>query len=82
MREYVIEFYLIYFPVSIGGFHPKDINRINTMDIWLQRFLEHNELDMKKSLKQLWDTCEWRQTYGTNGTCDLKKSKNVFLIPK
>lgn len=52
------------------------------MDIWLQRFLEHNELDMKKSLKQLWDTCEWRQTYGTNGTCDLKKSKNVFLIPK
>ncbi|KAG4071043.1 hypothetical protein HA402_001480 [Bradysia odoriphaga] len=49
-----------------GGFHPNDIDRVEKVDIWLQRFLEQNDLDMKASLKQLWETCEWRQTFGTN----------------
>lgn len=51
----------------IGGFHPSDIERIKTLNVWLQRFLEQNDLDMKASLDMLWDTCVWRKNYGTNG---------------
>ncbi|XP_031618036.1 motile sperm domain-containing protein 2-like [Contarinia nasturtii] len=49
-----------------GGFHPKDIDRIKSTNIWLQKFLEQHDLDMKEALKMLWDTCEWRKNYGAN----------------
>lgn len=48
------------------------MDRVNRGDVWLQRFLEQNDLDMKKSLKQLWETCEWRVTFGTNGNAQFK----------
>lgn len=51
----------------IGGFHPKDIERVKTSNIWLQRFLEQQDLDMKAALNMLWETCEWRKNFGTNG---------------
>lgn len=51
----------------IDGFHPKDIERVKTSNIWLQRFLEQQDRDMKASLKMLWETCEWRKNFGTNG---------------
>lgn len=50
-----------------GGFHPDDIERIKTTNIWLQRFLEQQDLDMNASLDMLWETCEWRKNFGTNG---------------
>lgn len=50
-----------------GGFHPKDIERIKSKDIWLQRFLEQEDLDPDASLKMLWNTCTWRKEFGTNG---------------
>lgn len=55
-----------------GGFHPKDIERVKTSNIWLQRFLEQQDLDMKASLNMIWETCEWRKNFGTNG----KKAKS------
>lgn len=49
-----------------GGFHERDMNKIMANDIWLTKFLENNDLDMKKSLEQLWDTCIWRKTANIN----------------
>ncbi|XP_059477640.1 motile sperm domain-containing protein 2-like [Neocloeon triangulifer] len=49
-----------------GGFHQADLNRITNNDDWLRRFLKHQDLDVKDSLKMLWETCEWRKNYGTN----------------
>lgn len=36
-------------------------------DMWLKKFLENNDAVMKDSLKQLWETMEWRKTSGING---------------
>lgn len=49
------------------GFHPSDIERIKTRNIWLQRFLEQHDSDEKAALEMLWDTCKWRKEYGANG---------------
>jgi hypothetical protein len=27
----------------------------------------HSELDMQLALQLLWDSCEWRKKFGTNG---------------
>uniref|UniRef100_A0A182T1K5 CRAL/TRIO N-terminal domain-containing protein n=1 Tax=Anopheles maculatus TaxID=74869 RepID=A0A182T1K5_9DIPT len=35
-------------------------------DGWLIKFLENNDLNMKDSLKQLWETMEWRKASGIN----------------
>lgn len=51
-----------------GGFHPKDIERVKSTDIWLQRFLEQEDLNPDASLEMLWKTCTWRKEFGTNGT--------------
>lgn len=56
----------------LGGFHPKDIERIKSTDIWLQRFLEQQDLDLKAALDMLWETCEWRKNFGANGTVTVK----------
>ncbi|XP_055622964.1 motile sperm domain-containing protein 2-like [Toxorhynchites rutilus septentrionalis] len=49
-----------------GGFHKNDLNKIFMNDVWLVKFLENNDLDLKESLKQLWDTCVWRKTTKVN----------------
>ncbi|XP_053690288.1 motile sperm domain-containing protein 2-like [Sabethes cyaneus] len=56
--------------IPAGGFHENEINKIFDNDIWLTKFLENNELDMKESLKQLWDTCVWRKTEKINEICE------------
>uniref|UniRef100_A0A1B0D6P0 Uncharacterized protein n=1 Tax=Phlebotomus papatasi TaxID=29031 RepID=A0A1B0D6P0_PHLPP len=68
------------------GFHPADIDRINNREKWLRLFIEYNDLDLKKALTQLWDTCAWRKSFGTN---DLDASKmhqeylhEGFMFPK
>lgn len=68
------------------GFHPSDIERIKTTNIWLQRFLEQHDLDGKAALDMLWDTCKWRKEYGTNGirlfsfpTCAFDDNSTVAL---
>lgn len=48
------------------GLDARDINRIETSNLYLQKFLETYDLDMKQALKTLWDTCLWRKAYGTN----------------
>ena len=50
-----------------ASFHPADIARVKNQDDWLRRFLEHNEFRLDDSLKMLWETCEWRKKFGTNG---------------
>lgn len=45
-----------------GGFHEHDMNKVMANDVWLTKFLENNDLDMNKSVEQLWDTCMWRKT--------------------
>uniref|UniRef100_A0A1B0CKR3 Putative phosphatidylinositol transfer protein pdr16 n=1 Tax=Lutzomyia longipalpis TaxID=7200 RepID=A0A1B0CKR3_LUTLO len=69
-----------------GGFHPADIERIQNREKWLRLFIEYNDLDLKKALTQLWDTCEWRKNFGTN---DLEASQlrqeylhEGFMFPK
>ncbi|XP_043071478.1 motile sperm domain-containing protein 2 isoform X2 [Drosophila grimshawi] len=47
-------------------FHPIDIDRIRNDHLWLQRFLEQYDLDVETSLTKLWETCQWRLSYGTN----------------
>lgn len=58
-----------------GGFHENDIKKIFNNDVWLTKFLENNELNMKESLKQLWDTCVWRKTEQINEICE----KNICM---
>lgn len=53
-----------------GGFHEHDLRKITTNDVWLTKFLENNDLDMKKSLDQLWETCTWRKTANINELCE------------
>lgn len=50
-----------------GGFHPKDLERIKTSNIWLQRFLEQQDLQLRAAVDMLWDSCKWRKEFGTNG---------------
>ncbi|XP_055604265.1 uncharacterized protein LOC129752518 [Uranotaenia lowii] len=52
--------------IPLGGFHEHDLNKIFVDDKWLTKFLENNDLDMKKSAEQLWDTCTWRKTENIN----------------
>lgn len=47
--------------------HPQDLNRIKKNDEWVRRFLLHHDLDPTESLKMMWETCEWRKKFGTNG---------------
>jgi hypothetical protein len=49
------------------GFHPADMDRVKNSDDWLKRFILHSECDMQLALQLLWDTCEWRKKFGTNG---------------
>lgn len=60
-------FFVVSFKNTPGGFHAKDIDRIKSTDIWLQRFLEQQDLDPKASLDMLWETCEWRKKFAVNG---------------
>ncbi|XP_059610439.1 motile sperm domain-containing protein 2-like isoform X2 [Phlebotomus argentipes] len=60
------------------GFHPADIDRINTSEKWLRLFIEYNDLDMKKALTQLWDTCVWRKNFGTNDL-DVSQLRQEYL---
>jgi hypothetical protein len=53
--------------LHVDGFHPKDLLRIN-QDSWMANFLVANDYNMKESLKQCWDTLEWRKKFGVNGT--------------
>lgn len=53
-----------------GGFHEHDLRKITSNDVWLTKFLENNDLDMKKSLEQLWETCTWRKTANINELCE------------
>lgn len=64
--------------VHAGGFHPKDIDRIKSTDIWLQRFLEQQDLDPEASLNMLWETCEWRKEFGANGTFEENKNQSYI----
>ncbi|CAB3364898.1 Hypothetical predicted protein [Cloeon dipterum] len=52
--------------ITDGSFHPADMNRITANDDWLKRFLKHQDQDVKEALKMLWDSCEWRNSFGTN----------------
>uniref|UniRef100_U5EYC4 Putative phosphatidylinositol transfer protein pdr16 n=1 Tax=Corethrella appendiculata TaxID=1370023 RepID=U5EYC4_9DIPT len=52
--------------IPTGGFNQIELDRIYKNDEWLRRFLQQTDLDIKESLKMLWDTCEWRKTNGTN----------------
>lgn len=56
-----------FFTYNVDGFHPKDLLRIN-QDFWMTNFLVANDYNMKESLKQCWDTLEWRKKFGVNGT--------------
>jgi hypothetical protein len=62
--NYIIQFYLYYLT---EGFHPADLARVKNTDDWLKRFLLHSELDVQLALQLLWDSCEWRKKFGTNG---------------
>lgn len=53
--------------LKTGHFHLKDIERIKIKDIWLQRFLEQQDLNMNDALEMLWETCKWRKSFGANG---------------
>lgn len=55
------------------------MNKIMANDVWLTKFLENNDLDMKKSLEQLWDTCMWRKTANINGKL-LIENQDIILI--
>jgi hypothetical protein len=50
-----------------GKFHPKDMQRLKTDDNWLVNFLDFNDFNIDKSLKQFWSTLEWRQKHEING---------------
>ncbi|KFB50757.1 AGAP005556-PA-like protein [Anopheles sinensis] len=52
--------------VPVGGFHEHDLKWVFEGDGWLIKFLENNDINMKDSLKQLWETIEWRKTSGIN----------------
>lgn len=60
----IIEICLYFFT---EGFHPADLARIKNSDDWVKRFLLHTECDMQLALQLLWDSCEWRKKFGTNG---------------
>ena len=51
----------------IDIFHPADINRVKTDDAYLRRFLMHHDGNLDGALNMLWDACEWRKKFGTNG---------------
>ncbi|XP_058054083.1 motile sperm domain-containing protein 2-like [Anopheles bellator] len=52
--------------IPAGGFHEHDMKWVFEGDGWLIKFLENNDIIMKDSLKQLWETMEWRKTSGIN----------------
>lgn len=69
-----------------GGFHPHDLNKIFANDVWLTKFLENNDLDMKASLQQVWDTCKWRKTQNINEISEenirMDYAKEGIMFPR
>lgn len=56
-----------FFWFCLDKFHPKDMLRFKTDDNWLMNFLDFNDFNIDKSLKQLWSTLEWRQKNEISG---------------
>jgi len=54
--------------IYFSDFHSADIARINGGSDWLRRFLAHHDNDQKLALAMLWETCEWRKSFGVHGT--------------
>ncbi|XP_055915491.1 motile sperm domain-containing protein 2-like [Eupeodes corollae] len=52
--------------IPCGSFHPIDLERVKTNNFYLEKYLEHNDLDMKLSLQLLWDILVWRKNFGAN----------------
>ncbi|KAK4877311.1 hypothetical protein RN001_009817 [Aquatica leii] len=46
--------------------HPDDLERIESNDDWLRRFLLHHDSNEKEALNMLWDTVLWRKEFKTN----------------
>jgi len=44
-----------------------DLARVNNTDLWLKRFLIHNDGNQEEALAMLWNVCEWRKSFGVNG---------------
>ncbi|CAG9790534.1 unnamed protein product [Diatraea saccharalis] len=52
-------------PNPPGEFHPLDLDRVKD-DKYLQRVLNHEENDIKRSTDMLWEILLWRKTVGAN----------------
>lgn len=48
-----------------------DIARIDNSDLWLKRFLIHNEGNQEDALAMLLNVCEWRKSFGVNGNYNI-----------
>lgn len=48
-------------------FHPSDLHRFKTDDLWVEDFIINNEGNIKNSFKQCMETLEWRKKFGANG---------------
>ncbi|KAL5291363.1 MOSPD2 family protein [Megaselia abdita] len=51
---------------SCGEFHPKDLERVKTNDMWLGKFLDQVDFNFTEASNMLWNTLNWRKNYGAN----------------
>jgi len=48
-------------------FCAEDLERVKTDNLWMRRFIAAQENDVTKAVEMLYETCQWRKEFGTNG---------------
>ncbi|KAK6627612.1 hypothetical protein RUM44_010090 [Polyplax serrata] len=60
--------------------HPADLHRVKTDDSYLNRFILHQDNNIDGALNMLWETCEWRKSFGANDINENNVNKNILEL--
>ncbi|ODM93053.1 Motile sperm domain-containing protein 2 [Orchesella cincta] len=60
------------------GFHPDDLERVKTDELWLRRFIAHGEQDVETALQLLYECVQWRKEFGVNELDHTKMDAALF----
>ncbi|XP_021943222.1 motile sperm domain-containing protein 2 [Folsomia candida] len=60
------------------GFHPNDLERVKSDEMWMRRFIAHAESNMDTASTLLYECCQWRKDFGTNELDDTKIPRDLL----
>ncbi|OXA37926.1 motile sperm domain-containing protein 2 [Folsomia candida] len=60
------------------GFHPNDLERVKSDELWMRRFIAHAESNMDTASTLLYECCQWRKDFGTNDLDDTNIPRDLL----